>query len=430
MEEDNAHEGPSASRPSIGKNDVTADGIATMSEDISKMTIQEARQSQDESIIREQIALAVGKSASLLELRRTVDRGYGLFAAEDIKRGTCIFKEAPLFVVPPDTTLVGPDKVSLSLKRKTHANVEDVVHRQVDDYAIFTTNNLQMRFGGQHGTAVYTTYRVETLQATRDIAAGEEITVSYTDLLRTRNQRAASLKKWGFTCACKCCKGANSSISQARRQRMFDIDQAIAFHDCTDPFQKTMQQASQTLPVRSDGKLRWAEELAKLCGEEGLTDMDQAKAYRECSRWCLELGKLKAAFEFANKELEIQRVCYGNDFKPVDDAEAWVSKLQDRIDEQRKAAVLAEEQRLYEEGLKADKAAYQEGKKAWAADKKVNKKAKRAIKAAAEKAGLTTEDAEALLARIDNEKLAVVAEKLKGEDDIEKVKSIIAELRS
>lgn len=154
-----------------------------------------------------------------------------------------------------------------------------------------------MRFGGQHGTAVYTTYSrlnhscspntysfynnlqgVETLQATRDIAAGEEITVSYTDLLRTRNQRAASLKKWGFTCACKCCKGANSSISQARRQRMFDIDQAIAFHDCTDPFQKTMQQASQTLPVRSDGKLRWAEELAKLCGEEGLTDMDQAKA--------------------------------------------------------------------------------------------------------------------------------------------------------
>lgn len=92
--------------------------------------------------------------------------------------------------------------------------------------------------------------------------------------------------------------------------------------------------------------------------------------------------------------------------------------------------MLAEEQRLYEEGLKADKAAYQEGKKAWAADKKVNKKAKRAIKAAAEKAGLTTEDAEALLARIDNEKLAVVAEKLKGEDDIEKVKSIIAELRS
>lgn len=58
------------------------------------------------------------------------------------------------------------------------------------------------------------------------------------------------------------------------------------------------------------------------------------------------------------------------------------------------------------------------------------KKAKRAIKTAAEKAGFTTQDAEALLAGIDTEKLAMVAEKLKGEDDIEKVKSIIAELSS
>ncbi|KAI7681937.1 hypothetical protein KC353_g21777, partial [Hortaea werneckii] len=77
---------------------------------------------------------------------------------------------------------------------------------------------------------------------------------------------------------------------------------------------------------------------------------------------------------------------------------------------------------------KAEKAAYQEGKKAWAANKKVNKKAKRAIKAAAEKGGLTVEDAEALLAGIDTVKLAIVAEKLKGENDTEKVKSIIAEL--
>ncbi|KAI7563673.1 hypothetical protein KC317_g7580 [Hortaea werneckii] len=474
MEGDNAREGPSATHSSIEKIADPADSVAAVSEVVDKMTMQQAQETLDEETIREQIALAVGH-----------DRGYGLFAATDIKRGTCIFKEAPLFVVPPELTPIGAEKVSYIFERvselspkqrrayrllhkelppvyaatfwilldhlkraKIQTNIEDVAHRQMDDYAIFTTNSMKMRSRGQHGTAVYMTYSrlnhscspntynvynnfqgLETVHATRDISAGEEITVSYIELLRTRNQRAASLKRWGFTCACKCCKGASSSISQARRQRMFDIDQAIAFHDCTDPFQKTMQRASQTLPVRTDGKLRWAEELAKLCGEEGLTDMDQAKAYRECSRWCLELDKLKAAYDFANKELDIQRVCYGIDFKPVDDAEAWISKLQDRIDEQRKAAALGQEQLLYEERSKAEKAAYEEGKKAWAADKKVNKKAKRGIKAAAEKAGLTTEDAEALLASIDTEKLAIVAEKLKGEDDIEKVKSIIAELR-
>lgn len=60
MEGDNAHERPSATHSSVEKIDDPADSVAIMSEDIAKMTIQQTQQSQDESIIREQIALAVG----------------------------------------------------------------------------------------------------------------------------------------------------------------------------------------------------------------------------------------------------------------------------------------------------------------------------------------------------------------------------------
>lgn len=152
------------------------------------------------------------------------------------------------------------------------------------------------------------------------------------------------------------------------------------------------------------------------------------RRYHELSKRYLQLGKLDHAFEIAIKELELQRVCYGNDYKPENDAAIWIAELQGQFDQRREAAALAAERILYEERSKAEKAAYQEGKKAWAANKKVNKKAKRAIKAAAEKGGLTMEDAEALLAGIDTEKLAILAEKLKGENDTEKVNSIIAEL--
>ncbi|KAI6884433.1 hypothetical protein KC360_g4218 [Hortaea werneckii] len=485
MEGDNAHERPSATHSSVEKIDDPADSVAIMSEDIAKMTIQQTQQSQDESIIREQIALAVGsESAALFELRHTVDRGYGLFAATDIQRGTCIFKEAPLVLItrwrshdPKTMDDISEKLYELSPNQRRayrllHKEVDDDysmtfrtmkdrlagmktksdqasrLERLLDDFAIFKTNGVQAGIGGRHGHAVFLTYSrlnhscspnahhaynapegLEMLHATRDITAGEEITITYINLLLTPRQRAAELQQWGFACACKSCKGAGASASKARRQRMFDIDQAIAFHQCTDPIMRALSQPKYTLPQHITGKLSWAEELVRLCGEEGLI-VDQMNAYHELSTRFLELGDLDRAFETAGKELELQRVCYGNDFKPDNDAATWIAELQGRLDQRREAAALVAEQRLHEEKYKAQKAAYQEGKKAWAADKKVNKKAKRAIKVAAEKAGFTTEDAEALLAGIDAEKLTVVAEKLKGENDPEKVKFIIAELSS
>lgn len=66
MEGDKAHEGPSATHSSVEKIDETADSVATINEDIGKMTMQQSQQSHDEIIIREQIALAVGGGKSRL----------------------------------------------------------------------------------------------------------------------------------------------------------------------------------------------------------------------------------------------------------------------------------------------------------------------------------------------------------------------------
>ncbi|RMY74187.1 hypothetical protein D0863_03395 [Hortaea werneckii] len=454
-------------------------------EDFGKMTMQQARKTQDEEIIREQIALAIGsESAAHLDLRHTVDKGYGLYAATDIKRGACIFKEAPLVLITQEasdsletvfyvsrqvsklcqnqqrayrmlhkaTESINP-AISRNMQDKfagitSRADVNDAIQRKIEDFATFKTNAFQVRLNEGIGTAVFLAHSrlnhscspnghqayneregLEMLHATCDIIAGEEITVTYTNLLRTSSQRAAELQRWGFACNCKSCKGAGASASDIRRKRMFDIDQAIAFDNCTNTTLKALSRPRYTLPTLIAGKLTWVEELAKLCGEEGLA-VCQLFAYRECSERYLELGKLDKAFAFAAKGLRLHRVCYGNDDIPIDDAAMWISELQSHSDEQKKEPALASAQILYQEILKEEEAAYQEGKKAWAADKKVNKKAKRAIKAAVEKAGLTTEDAEGLLAGIKTEKLAIVSEKLKGEDDTEKVKSIIAELRS
>ncbi|RMY19741.1 hypothetical protein D0867_04501 [Hortaea werneckii] len=481
----NAREGPSASHSSIEDIDEPAESVAALSEDVGKLAMQKTQEAQDEKTIREQIALAVGnESAALLEFRHAVDKGYGLFAAKDIKRGTCIFKEAPLVLITreasdnPETVFNISQQVSklpqgqrrayrllhtevdsidpaavriirnVLARNINHVDTNAIVQRKIDDLAIFKTNCVQAGMGGQYGYAVFLTYSrlnhscspnahhayneregLEMLHTVRNITSGEEITVSYINVLRTSSQRAAELQQWGFACACECCKGSGAPASKARRRRMFDIDQAIAFDECANPLTRAFSQPKYTLPQHITGKLAWVEELVTLCGEEGLV-VDQMNAYHELSKRYLQLGKLDHAFEIAMEELELQIVCYGNDYKPENDAAVWIAELQGLLDQRREAAALAAERILYEERSKAEKAAYQEGKKAWAADKKVNKKAKRAIKAAAEKGGLTVEDAEAMLAGIDTEKLAIFAEKLKGENDTEKVKSIIAELNS
>ncbi|RMZ34387.1 hypothetical protein D0859_01470 [Hortaea werneckii] len=464
MEGENANQGPSATHSSIEKTDDPADSVASISEDFDRMAISQAQKTQDKEIIREQIALAVGsESAALLELRHIVDKGYGLFAATDIKRGTCIFKEAPLVLIThgasesAETVFYVSQQVSKLCQNQRRAyrmlhkaidsmnpaisrimqdtfagvssrmDINNAIQSKIDDFATFKTNAFQVRLDKGIGTAVFLAHSrlnhscspnghqsyneregLEMLHATRDIIAGEEITVTYTSLVRTWSQRAAELRRWGFACSCKSCKGAGASASKLRRERMFDIDQAIAFDNCTDPMIRATSRPRYTLPTLITGKLACVEELAKLC----------------------ELEKLDEAFAFVEQVLQLHRICYGNNYVPNSGAGVWISKLKYLFEEKQKAAALAQERLLYQERSKAEKAAHQEGKKAWAADKKVNKKAKRAIKAAAEKAGLTKEDAEALLAGIDTGKLAIVAEKLKGEDDIEKVKSIIVELRS
>lgn len=116
------------------------------------------------------------------------------------------------------------------------------------------------------------------VHAFRDIEAGEEITTSYIELLRTPEQRAKDLEKWCFTCTCEACKDPKAAASRKRRQRLFATDQAIAYHHMTDPDMRARFKSLDTLPKTISGKLSCMEEYIKLLEEEGLIDMYLAEA--------------------------------------------------------------------------------------------------------------------------------------------------------
>jgi hypothetical protein len=72
----------------------------------------------------------------------------------------------------------------------------------------------------------------ETFHAVRDIAAGEELTVSYNlGANRTRSQRQAELDMWGFVCTCPVCEHTESGREKERkREQLFELEQELTIY--------------------------------------------------------------------------------------------------------------------------------------------------------------------------------------------------------
>lgn len=69
-----------------------------------------------------------------------------------------------------------------------------------------------------HETLVHTTY------ASRTIEEGEEISITYIDLLQRHDERAETLQQiWGFKCACSLCTGSKTK-RQASEARVHKIN--------------------------------------------------------------------------------------------------------------------------------------------------------------------------------------------------------------
>ena len=81
-------------------------------------------------------------------------------------------------------------------------------------------------------------YRIKNLThstvAVRDIAAGEELTVTYVDAMLPRAQRQARLRDWGFNCTCAHCAAgeAEGAESDARLRRIAELEKKL--DDFTD----------------------------------------------------------------------------------------------------------------------------------------------------------------------------------------------------
>ncbi|KAJ5538643.1 TPR domain protein [Penicillium frequentans] len=140
-----------------------------------------------------------------------------------------------------------------------------------------------------------------TFHAVRDIAAGEELTVMYIDgVNRPRTRRQSELLQWGFLCICPACEDTPAGdLKEKRRLELFLIDQVLAINELTGA-----QDSAR-------GALQLAQKMAGIQKSEGLLNRALKSTYRDAAMYSLKLGNTQMALLWAEKALEVERYCVG-----------------------------------------------------------------------------------------------------------------------
>ncbi|KAJ0158791.1 SET domain-containing protein 5, partial [Colletotrichum tanaceti] len=273
----------------------------------------------------------------LWEVRPSPGKGLGVFARRRIPAGTRIIDESPLFTIDPGRLVRGQGFAFASIaaavdeafaglgataraaffscpeNRDPHDEAEAEWSREA---LIFRTNGFTMA-----GGAVGVFPRIAKLNhscrpnagsasvgggggdssnvdggarrviyAGRDIAAGEEVTITYAPLLQPTETRRARLAQWGFTCDCAACTARDDDEQRAEMRRLMEVIKAELGRD------------DFGMDVLPD-----AERLVRLVEEVGLVDY-LGQAYKYAAYAASRSGKFGAARRWARKELAVHEM--------------------------------------------------------------------------------------------------------------------------
>ncbi|KAL8357134.1 hypothetical protein RB598_002113 [Gaeumannomyces tritici] len=181
-------------------------------------------------------------------------KGRGLVATRLIRTGEVVLSVRPVLAVDVDAFHALPEAKAgalydRALEKLSPAAREGFMGQAGDDVRAKLARNAFTLWIGARGKhmAVYpqaalinhdcrpsTTYRLSNLThittAVRDIQPGEEISLSYIDLMQPRAERQARLRGWGFDCRCRQCSlpdHAAAAASDANVARIHELTAAL-----------------------------------------------------------------------------------------------------------------------------------------------------------------------------------------------------------
>ena len=256
-------------------------------------------------------------------MRLTSHKGFGLFALQDIPRGTRIIVEPSMVTIPASKSatehiwnefrsltpeqhdqvcdLFVPDTIDpaqssflrhkLSLHHQyTSKFLVAALHDEAKMRAIFIANAIPMGSNGKDGKGIFlyarrlnhsdvpnvhqhynATLNMSTVHATRDIKEGEELLRSYIPYFHNDlEQRDGLLLFWDIDCDCAACCGPHATMHKQLRRRTSEHVVGMTVYD--------MGFGNASAPSGPRQALTWAEEVVGLLKQQGLEDMELARA--------------------------------------------------------------------------------------------------------------------------------------------------------
>ncbi|KAF2638207.1 TPR domain protein [Massarina eburnea CBS 473.64] len=273
----------------------------------------------------------------LIEVRQTPFKGLGVFAKAPIPRATRILSEPlilalnggenPAEILSTVNKLSKEDKARyLELHPFAPSIRKDVVKKYMgkrwgdltnwerDAIGVYDANSFEVGVYFlpsriNHSCIPNVHYEFNpaiergTFHAVKDIAEGEELYISYINGgSRLRNWRQPKLDMWGFVCQCAACgNDAEGKKREERRKEMFELDQKLA------------KQSVYGTEMTAAQALKTATRLAGLQMTEGVLNRELRTSYHDAARYCLELGNVKLALLWIEKELAHEKICVGED---------------------------------------------------------------------------------------------------------------------
>ncbi|KAI0382385.1 SET domain-containing protein [Hypomontagnella monticulosa] len=183
-------------------------------------------------------------------------KGIGVVATRKIKKGETILVRSP--------TMMGQTAAYIGMEKGTREVLYDIAIGKLpskgrelfmgqmgkDVHEKINTNCFQLYVDGanesgshlgcypeisrfNHDCRPNVHYRINdithTSVAARDIAPGEELSISYIELMLPREERLERLRKWGFECSCSHCTMSDEKAaeSDARLKRIEELETAL-----------------------------------------------------------------------------------------------------------------------------------------------------------------------------------------------------------
>lgn len=294
----------------------------------------------------------------MFELRKTNNKGFGLFATADIPLGALVICDEPLLRITGEALtsvwgaycrlnnaqklefdkLHGYQAENLNFEQAARTmidpyddsmdedDIEEMVADQIRVMKTFSVNNFRLppydlgvfakssRLNHSCVPNVHHSYnpilKRTTVFAVKDITPGEELCITYLGgegHYWVRPQRLEFLRSnYGFTCDCPACSD-RSGASDRRRGDMANIAWGL------DQFKQGSKMNSPFIPRTCGDALTQAEDLVAVMLEEGIVTIELGKAYRNASMHALALKDYEKALEYAKDEAIVEKNSLGTE---------------------------------------------------------------------------------------------------------------------